>query len=122
MFSRSRLSTGWFRRTLFSGWFGQSLSSKLERGYVDAGALVCAIMHSCAKPREVVSATPGVHFAHPGPCVFFMKLEIRGGAENLSPAGDRFLGLRRSFEREQASRPPARRSTRWRRQRLMRQP
>ena len=28
-----------------------------------------------------------------------MKLEIRGGAENLSPAGDRFLGLRRSFEK-----------------------
>ena len=35
--------------------------------------------------------------------VLFVKLEIRGGAENLSPAGDRFLGLRRSFEREQAS-------------------
>ena len=37
-----------------------------------------------------------------------MKLEIRRGADNLSPAGDRFLGLRRSFEKVKASRPPAR--------------
>ena len=38
-----------------------------------------------------------------------MQLEIRGGAENLSPAGDRFLGLRRSFEKVKASRPLIRR-------------
>ena len=63
---------------------------------MDAGALVCAIIHSGVKPREIVSATPGVHLARLGPCVFVM-LEIWGGAENLSPAGDRFL-----------SRPPAR--------------
>ena len=40
--------------------------------------------------------------------VFLVKLEIRGGADKLSPAGVRFLGLRRSFERVKASRPPAR--------------
>ena len=27
---------------------------KLERGWMDAGALVCAIIHSSVKPQEIV--------------------------------------------------------------------
>ena len=77
-----------------------SLSSKLERGQMDAGALVCAIIIQVLNQRSFQSMSR--------PLCFFMMLEIWGGAENLSPAGDRFLGLRRSFEKAKTSRPPAR--------------
>ena len=46
--------------------------------------------------------------SRPKSLCFFVRLEIRGGSENLSPAGDRFFGLRRSFEEAKASRPPVR--------------
>ena len=49
-----------------------------------------------------------VSILHDQALVFLLKLETRGGADNLSPAGVRFLGLRRSSERVKASRPPAR--------------
>ena len=73
-------------RALFSGWLDWSLSSKLERGSVDAGALVCAIMHSRAKPTRDRLSHPGCPPCTSRSLCFFMKREIRGGAENLSPA------------------------------------
>ena len=97
----SSRSTGMVSTDAVLAWIWWSLSSKLERGQMDAGALVCAIIHSGVKPQEILPE-------HAQVLVFFAMLEIRGGAENLSPAGDRFLGLRRSFEKAKASRPPAR--------------
>ena len=44
----------WYGWTLFSGRLERSLSSKLERGSVDAGALVRAVMHSRARSHETV--------------------------------------------------------------------
>ena len=46
---------------------------------------------------------------HDQALVFLLKLETRGGADNLSPAGVRILGLRRSSEGVKASRPLIRR-------------